>query len=812
MELKTYFAQDAAGNIISSAVVNVFMQGTNTLATGLTRADGTPLDNPFAADGAGRIQFRAPDGYYDVQVSAGSGIIQTLTIQCVDYSGAKADADRAEAAADRADVSAGKAQNALNSITGINTNFEQNSREQWRRSLAEAGLTLVSGSFEEGATANNKTDAVWYIAGGQCYTWDSTFPRDVPAKSTPATTGGIGVGAWLSVGDGVLRSQISNPDGATLYPDLHMARLRDEHDIRGWGGIGNGIFDNSSAIELAVADILAKGGGRLFFPAGRWMVSRYIPVHTKIHYCGAGREATRISAIPGSNTDVFKTWNFDAMTGSGNINEAPYGFSIKAMTITGNYLKLDEGGLVDDEDISWRVADVVLNTAGSAMKIFGSGYDIDVEVYNVAENAIYGEAIGTNYDNKEYASRIRITGRISGKEAIVWRGPGDIYLEYVIFGLAGLLPLTQRLTDNTNPSNIYPSMPVHGVVLDNNSPYTGHVEIGLVHIYAVSYGYGIYTLGTNRFNATHVVSENNLGGYYFGNGAHGVIAALESRANGRKPDSYAGSGIVYLADIVVDNGNIWQLTGTMRVYRYSPSQDFSGYAVQIKGSCNQLTLAYASQLQSDAIPLDASFLSVTGSYNKISFEALRVKGNGVYNSGVGNLIQGVVNSLFSGTLYHRDGDAAYGNLIDIVGVGLTADCTGFNSVGIPAVENIRLIASGTSGYTPFAGDAMAATNRAQIWEIACTTGNSINGKSTEDYVEATVPSAALSGTFTVDHNFLYAPNRIQVTLGINFPGTAPNKHVQLGVVGQPTATQVTIGYLWNALPTSGAANVQLHIK
>lgn len=113
MELKTYFAQDAAGNIISSAVVNVFLQGTTTLATGLTRADGTPLENPFAADGAGRIQFRAPDGYYDVQVSAGSGIIQTLTIQCVDYSGAKADADRAEAAADRADASAGEVADAV---------------------------------------------------------------------------------------------------------------------------------------------------------------------------------------------------------------------------------------------------------------------------------------------------------------------------------------------------------------------------------------------------------------------------------------------------------------------------------------------------------------------------------------------------------------------------------------------------------------------------------------------------------------------------------------------------------------------------
>lgn len=42
-----------------------------------------------------------------------------------------------------------------------------NDRELWRRSLAEAGLTLVAGSFEEGATVNSKTDAVWHISGGQ---------------------------------------------------------------------------------------------------------------------------------------------------------------------------------------------------------------------------------------------------------------------------------------------------------------------------------------------------------------------------------------------------------------------------------------------------------------------------------------------------------------------------------------------------------------------------------------------------------------------------------------------------------------------
>ena len=153
MELKTYFAQDAAGNIISSAIVKVFLQGTPTLATRLTRANGTPLENPFAADGAGRIQFRAPDGYYDVQVSAGPGIIQTLTIQCVDYSEAKAAADRAEAAADRADVSAEQAQ------TSAGQASESATAAVNAAGAAEASATAAAASAAEAKTSetNAKT-------------------------------------------------------------------------------------------------------------------------------------------------------------------------------------------------------------------------------------------------------------------------------------------------------------------------------------------------------------------------------------------------------------------------------------------------------------------------------------------------------------------------------------------------------------------------------------------------------------------------------------------------------------------------------
>lgn len=86
-----------------------------------------------------------------------------------------------------------------------NQQNEKNLREQWRRSLAEAGLTLVGGSFEEGATANSKTDAVWHIAVGQCYTWDGAFPKEVTAGSTPTSAGGVG--SWVSVEDAAFRQE-----------------------------------------------------------------------------------------------------------------------------------------------------------------------------------------------------------------------------------------------------------------------------------------------------------------------------------------------------------------------------------------------------------------------------------------------------------------------------------------------------------------------------------------------------------------------------------------------------------------------------
>lgn len=77
-----------------------------------------------------------------------------------------------------------------------------------KRALAEAGLNLVAGSFEDGATLTTATDAILNIVDGKTYTWGGAFPKTVPIVSSPASTGGIGAGAWELTDSTLLRNTV----------------------------------------------------------------------------------------------------------------------------------------------------------------------------------------------------------------------------------------------------------------------------------------------------------------------------------------------------------------------------------------------------------------------------------------------------------------------------------------------------------------------------------------------------------------------------------------------------------------------------
>lgn len=72
----------------------------------------------------------------------------------------------------------------------------------------------LPGSFETGVTVNAKNELVVFTNGK--YRWDGELPKTVPSGSTPESTGDIGLGAWASVGDATLRSELSSNSGSSL--------------------------------------------------------------------------------------------------------------------------------------------------------------------------------------------------------------------------------------------------------------------------------------------------------------------------------------------------------------------------------------------------------------------------------------------------------------------------------------------------------------------------------------------------------------------------------------------------------------------
>ncbi len=85
--------------------------------------------------------------------------------------------------------------------------------------IVAAGYITVD-SFQQGADLpNNELTQRNHIlrdeTTGEYYRWDGDLPKQVLAGSTPESTGGIGKGAWVSVGDASLRSELAS-DGDAL--------------------------------------------------------------------------------------------------------------------------------------------------------------------------------------------------------------------------------------------------------------------------------------------------------------------------------------------------------------------------------------------------------------------------------------------------------------------------------------------------------------------------------------------------------------------------------------------------------------------
>lgn len=175
-------------------------------------------------------------------------------------------------------------------------------------------------SFQDGGVLRSLNDTLLdkSTIPYQEYVWSgdsSTLPKVVPAGSTPATTGGVGIGAWLSVGDASLRSNLaSSEDGKgdsllCVKQPFTNSSSRTQHDknfdrvsILDFLGVkGDGVTDCTAGIQFA-ANYSKLSGKAIHLPAGNYLTKDSISVSVGDHYSkngvvfiGDGKGSTRIT-------------------------------------------------------------------------------------------------------------------------------------------------------------------------------------------------------------------------------------------------------------------------------------------------------------------------------------------------------------------------------------------------------------------------------------------------------------------------------------------------------------------------------------
>lgn len=146
-------------------------------------------------------------------------------------------------------------------------------RDSFEGRLAKGSFYRV-GTFAAGYTLTNMRQTLEY--SGHEYSWAGTFPKVVAAGATPATSGGIGAGAWVDRTDVTLRGELSGNSGSGIVAFFRgvtnsvkiwiFTKLSKTIDVEEFGVIEGITTDQSVAMQKAV-DYAGSVGGVLRWPA-----------------------------------------------------------------------------------------------------------------------------------------------------------------------------------------------------------------------------------------------------------------------------------------------------------------------------------------------------------------------------------------------------------------------------------------------------------------------------------------------------------------------------------------------------------------
>lgn len=126
---------------------------------------------------------------------------------------------------------------------------------------------------------------------------------DIIARGMAAKT--VEVLASSAEGEGSGKIGFSAPTGGTVSRTV-QDKLRETVSVKDYGAIGDGITDDTIAIQTAINIVLSANGGGLYFPKGTYKITErlVIPFSTGWRIFGQSRAGTRIKQFS-NNTRIF---------------------------------------------------------------------------------------------------------------------------------------------------------------------------------------------------------------------------------------------------------------------------------------------------------------------------------------------------------------------------------------------------------------------------------------------------------------------------------------------------------------------------
>lgn len=143
---------------------------------------------------------------------------------------------------------------------------------------------ITKDSFEDGSTISLANECLRWKSNGEYYRWDGILPKVVPPGSTPDSTGGIGDGKWVGVGDAALRTELSN--GKYRSDALAVKYVP--------GVVIDSTTDNRAAVYAYT--------GQIYVPKGVQLRCNFLPDDDVTKFTGEGKILTR---DPWGNEHVF---------------------------------------------------------------------------------------------------------------------------------------------------------------------------------------------------------------------------------------------------------------------------------------------------------------------------------------------------------------------------------------------------------------------------------------------------------------------------------------------------------------------------